>query len=131
MSKPHSSARLVILDHCLMQPDGHSMTLARAVLDADPSAVIWANVNCRIDDSRVLPVFPHSNMHPDVRFPASPVGGGLKKLQFLFAVISRTIRANRSFGKVLESGENSPVIWEDRNFKRPFGVECEVPNGHR
>jgi transposase len=20
---------------------------------------------------------------------------------------------------------------ENRNFKRPFGVECEVPNGHR
>jgi hypothetical protein len=22
-------------------------------------------------------------------------------------------------------------ISENRNFKRPFGVECEVPNGHR
>jgi enoyl-CoA hydratase/carnithine racemase len=27
--------------------------------------------------------------------------------------------------------ETLATVRENRNFKRPFGVECEVPNGHR
>ncbi len=111
MHNKHSSARLVILDHCLMQPDGHSMTLARAALDADPTCEVWANVNSGIDELRVRAVFPHSNMHPYVRIPPAPASGLLNRLRFVSSVILRTIRANRSFSHVLENGGNTPVIW--------------------
>lgn len=102
--------RLVLVDHSLTRAGGHSLTAAEAILEGDPLAIVKANASCVISHSRIERVFEHSDMHPSVRFPSVPSGGGLLRFIFHCRVATRLVRANLSFARGLV-GKGGPTLW--------------------
>jgi glycosyltransferase involved in cell wall biosynthesis len=85
--------------------------MALAALEADADLEIFANVACAMDNPRIKPVFPYSDMHPLVRFPSAPAAGFLKRQAFILSVVSRVLQANVAFASQIKGDREQPVLW--------------------
>ncbi len=111
MNSGTPSWRIILLDHCLARPGGHSFTLAQAALEADANILIYANMACEMEDPRIKKTFLFSDMHPDVRFPSVSIGGIAKRLGFYARVLARILRANFAFASQIDCNKDAPTIW--------------------